>query len=93
MSILACMVVEKSLTKNVHQKRDVLKDGRTDVNQYTPPLFQSGGIIKTGEGWFSIPSQNKLSSICIPNMSILVCKVEEKCLMKYFILQSMDGKK
>ena len=35
----------------------------------------------------------KSSSICIPNMRILVCKVVEKFLMKNVILQSMDGKK
>ena len=38
-------------------------------------------------------NKNKLSSICISNMSILVCKVVEKSLMKNVILQSMDEKK
>ena len=60
-------------------------EGQTDVNLYTPaPLFQSGGIITR---------YDKLSSICIPKMSILVCIVVEKSLMKYVILQSMDRKK
>ena len=39
------------------------------------------------------PMINKSSSICIPNMSILVCTVVENSLMKNVILQSMDGKK
>ena len=38
-------------------------------------------------------NKNKLSSICISNMSILVCKVVEKSLMKNVILPSMDEKK
>ena len=49
MSILAGMVVEKSLTKNFHQKGDGRKDGRdgrtegrTDVNQYTPTFSKWG---------------------------------------------------
>ena len=56
------------------------------------PLFQCGAIIR-GEGWFSIPWYHKSSSICIPNMIILVCMVVEKSLMKNVIFQSMDGKK
>ena len=48
---------------------------------------------KAGEGWFSIPRYNKLSSICIPNMSIPACMVVKKSLAKNFILQSTEGKK
>ena len=51
MSILAYMVVEKSLTKNFHQKGDGRNDGiyrrtegRTDLNQYTPTFSKRGYI-------------------------------------------------
>ena len=48
MTLLACKVVEKSLTKKCYGitegRTDGRTEGRTDVNQYTPPLFQSGGI-------------------------------------------------
>ena len=50
MTLLACKVVVKSLTKKCYVITEGRTDGRTDgmrtdVNQYTPPpLFQSGGI-------------------------------------------------
>ena len=47
MSILACMVVEKSLTKNFTNKKGTEgrtegTDGRADVNQYTPTFSKRG---------------------------------------------------
>ena len=50
-----------------------------------------GGI--AGEGWFSIPRYNKLSSTRVLNMSILACMVVEISLTKIFIFQSIEGKK
>ena len=35
-----------------------------------------------GEGWFAIPQYSMSSSICIPNMTLLACKVVEKSLTK-----------
>ena len=42
---------------------------------------------------FPSPIYNKSSSTCILNMRILACMVVEKSLTKYFIPQSMKGKK
>ena len=55
------MVVEKSLTKNFHQKGDGRRtDGRTEgmdgqMQTSISPLFQSGGI-KSGQEW-TLPAQ------------------------------------
>ena len=53
MTLLACKVVEKSLTKKCYGIREGRTDGRRDgmmdrckpVYPPPPPLFQSGGII------------------------------------------------
>ena len=47
MTTLACMVVVKSLTKNLMGQTKGRTEGQTDVNQYTPPhahthLFKAG---------------------------------------------------
>ena len=51
MTLLACKVVEKSLTKKCYGIMEGRTDGRTDgmtdrCKPVYPPLFQSGGIIK-----------------------------------------------
>ena len=47
MSLLACKVVEKSLTKKCYGRTEGRTDGRTDrCKPVYPPLFQSGGIIR-----------------------------------------------
>ena len=47
MTLLACKVVEKSLTKKCYGITEGRTDGMTDrCKPVYPPLFQSGGIIK-----------------------------------------------
>ena len=46
-----------------------------------PPLFQSGGIISRRR-LVCNPTIQMSSSICIPNMTLLACKVVEKSLTK-----------
>ena len=52
MTLLACKVVEKSLTKKCYGITEGQTDGRTDgmtdrCKPVYPPLFQSGGIINS----------------------------------------------
>ena len=82
MSIQVCIVVvQKSLMKNVSlQSMDGKKIGQIQGRISRRRLFPS-------------PIYNKSSSTCIPNIRILACMVVEKSLTKYFIPQSMKGKK
>ena len=81
MSILACMVVERSLTKNfILQSMEGKKSGQMQGRICCRRLVIN-------------PTVHKSSSTCVPNMSILACMVVEKSLTKNFILQSMEGKK
>ena len=70
MTTLACTVSQKSLKKNfILESMDGKKIG------------QIQGRIR-GEVWFAIPQYSMSSSICIPNMTLLACKVVEKSLTK-----------
>ena len=75
MTTLACKVVENSFTEIFDEKFHHSKYGKKEYRTNT------GGKIR-GEGWFAIPQYSMSSSICIPNMNLLACKVVEKSLAK-----------
>ena len=80
MSTLTSVVVEKSLTKNFHQKRgrtegrtegtDGRKDGRTDVKPVYPPTFSKRGYnnsinIAYGTKFCPLSFKRQLVKLCI----------------------------
>ena len=78
MTIPACMVVEKSWTKNFNLQR---MEGKK--------IGQIQGRIR-GESWFLIPPYNKSSPTCIPNVTILSCMFVEKSLIEKFHKQELS---
>ena len=64
-------------------------DGRTDVNQYTPPFLKAGGGGGGGGGGGDFQVVINLHTK-YDHSSLMVV---EKSLMKTFIFQSMEGKK
>ena len=82
MSFLACMVVEKSLTKNfILQSMEGKKRGQIQGKIGKRSLVLNPTI------------QQVVINLHTINMSILAFMVAEKSLTKNFILQSMEGKK
>ena len=80
-TIPACKAVEKSVTKNlIIQSMEGKK-----IGQIQRRISRRRLVLH--------PLTQQAFSTCIPNMSILACMVIKKSLPKYFILQSMEGKK
>ena len=81
MNTLACIVSQKSLTKNF-----------TIQSMERKKIGQIQGRIR-GEVWFAIPRYNTSLSTCSPNITTLACTFSQKSLTKSFIIQSMERKK